>query len=144
MRIGELARRAGVGVETIRFYEHKGLLARPARPRGGGFRDYSNEALRRIAFIRSAQHLGFSLGEIVELLDLKAGDGTLCSDVRRRAEAKRQQVATKIANLERISRALDELIAACPGEGSARNCSILEAITSGDLHLHPMTEGDER
>ena len=146
MRIGEVARRAGVGVETVRFYERKGLVSRPASRAAGGFRSYPAEAARRISFVRRAQRLGFSLVEIAELLELKTGDGVRCLDVRRRAEAKRRDVQAKIDNLERIRDALDILIEGCPGEGSARVCSILEAIGSGDLHLTPTADGenDER
>lgn len=146
MRIGEVARRAGVGVETVRFYERKGLISRPSRPAAGGFRSYPAEAARRISFVRRAQQLGFSLVEIAELLELETGEGARCVDVRRRAEAKRQDVQAKIDNLEQIRDALDVLIDACPGEGPARACSILEAIGSGDLHLVRTADGenDER
>lgn len=141
MRIGELAKQSGVGVETVRFYEQKGLVAQPLRPVAGGYRDYPHDAVQRIRFIRSAQHLGFSLEEVAELLDLEAGPSAQCVDVRERAQIKRQQVRAKIENLERIKAALDTLIEACPGEGPAQNCSILESINSGDLRLRPMTQG---
>jgi MerR family mercuric resistance operon transcriptional regulator len=142
MRIGDVARQSGVGVETVRFYEQKGLIAQPPRPRAGGYRDYPSEAVRRIRFIRSAQQLGFSLAEVVDLLELEAGDATQCVDIRQRAEIKREEVLTKIDNLKRIRHALDGLIDACPGTGTARLCSILEAINSGSLHLIPMTNGE--
>lgn len=142
MRIGELAKQSGVGVETVRFYEQKGLVAQPARPVAGGYRDYPFDAVQRIRFIRSAQRLGFSLDEVAELLDLEAGPRAQCVDVRERARIKRQEVQAKIENLERIEAALDTLIDACPGEGPARNCSILEAINSGDLRLRAMTRGE--
>lgn len=142
MRIGEVARESGVGVETVRFYEQKGLIARPPRPIAGGYRDYPTEAVRRIRFIRSAQQLGFSLAEVVDLLELEAGDAAQCIDVRQRAELKRDEVQTKIDNLKRIGHALHDLIDACPGTGPAQSCSILEAINSGKLHLSPMTNGE--
>lgn len=142
MRISDVARESGIGVETVRFYEQKGLISRPLRPKGGGYRDYPAEAVHRIAFIRSAQSLGFSLSEIAELLALEAGDDARCADVRRRAERKREEVRHKIDNLNRIEKALDLLIEACPGEGPARTCSILEAINTGDLRLSAMTGGD--
>lgn len=142
MRIGEVARESGVGVETVRFYEQKGLVAQPPRPGTGGYREYPADAIRRIRFIRSAQQLGFSLTEVAELLELESGSAAQCVDVRRRAEIKRHEVQTKIDNLERISQALDTLIDACPGKGPARTCSILEAINSGALSLNPMTEGE--
>ena len=135
MRIGELAKQSGVGVETVRFYEKKGLVAQPPRPVVAGYRDYSHDAVQRIRFIRSAQRLGFSLDEVAELLDLEAGPSAQCADVRERAQIKRQQVQAKIKNLERIKAALDTLIAACPGKGPAQNCSILEAINSENCAL---------
>jgi len=137
MRIGEVAREAGVGVETVRFYEQRGLIGQPPKPRTGGYRDYPDAAVRRIRFIRRAQQLGFSLAEIVELLELESGDDAGCVDVRRRAEAKLDAVAAKIGDLERIKGALGALIEACPGEGPAGRCSILEAIGDGDLQLNP-------
>jgi MerR family transcriptional regulator, copper efflux regulator len=146
MRISDVARESGVGVETVRFYEQKGLIDQPLRPKTGGYRDYPPEAVRRVTFVRRAQDLGFSLYEIAELLALEAGDDTQCADVRKRAERKREEVRQKLDNLNRIEKALDLLIKACPGEGPAQSCSILEAINTGDLHLRPMTggENDER
>lgn len=140
MRIGELAKNARVGVETVRFYEHKGLVAQPRRPAGGGYRDYPADTVRRVRFIRSAQHLGFSLNEVAELLDLEAGDTAQCMDVRERAEMKRAEVEEKLEDLHRIKQALDVLIEACPGQGPARTCSILEAINRGELYLSAKTK----
>jgi MerR family copper efflux transcriptional regulator len=142
MRISEVAKGSGVGVETVRFYEQKGLVAQPPRPRTGGYRDYPADAVHRIRFIRSAQQLGFSLDEIAELLDLESGSAAQCVDVRQRAESKRREVQAKIDNLERIRRALDTLIEACPGAGPARACSILEAISSGALSLNSAADGE--
>lgn len=141
MRIGGVAKKAEVGVETIRFYEQQGLIEQPLKPLSGGYRDYPMETVQRIKFIRSAQHIGFSLVEITELLDLEAGSDAMCLDVRNRAETKRAEVQLKIENLKRIRQALDVLIDACPGKGPARKCSILEAINSGELHLSPMPNG---
>lgn len=142
MRISDLARESGVSVETVRFYVQKGLIARPLRPKGGGYREYPAEAVRRISFLRSAQSLGFSLNEIAELLALEAGDNARCADVRQRAEHKREEVLHKIDNLKRIEKALNLLIEACPGEGPARTCSILEAIHTGDLRLSAIARGE--
>jgi Hg(II)-responsive transcriptional regulator len=146
MRIGEVAQASGVGVETVRFYEQKGLIGRPPRPSDGGYRSYPSEAVHRISFIRRAQDLGFALSEIAELLALEAGEDARCVDVRRRAENKREEVQARIDNLERIRGALEELIEACPGEGPARACSIIEAINRGDLHLRalPKEQSNER
>ncbi len=129
MRIGTLAKSADVGVETIRFYERKGLIDRPLKPKDGGFRAYPEEAVERICFIRQAQELGFSLKEIMELLSLRADPSTDCAEVRQRAEAKLRNVDQKIDQLRTIQSALRDLIGACPGNGSAaKNCSILAAL----------------
>ena len=128
MTIGKIARKAGVGVETIRFYERKGLIEQPPKPPFAGFRLYSIETVRRVRFIRQAQELGFSLREIDELLALRTDPAVDCADVRDRARAKLDEVEHKITRLQRIGAALEELIAACPGEGALRECSIMEAI----------------
>ncbi len=127
LTIGALAGRAGVGVETVRFYERKGLLRRPPRP-GTGFRVYPDDAVARIRFIRQAQTLGFTLQEIAGLLALRVTPGTDCAAVRTRAVAKRAIVETRLAELERIREALDRLIAACPGRGAVTSCTILETL----------------
>ncbi len=127
--ISKAARLAGVGVETIRFYERKRLIEQPPRPKDSGFRDYPIETVHRIRFIRQAQDLGFSLKEIDELLSLRADPSTDCADVRARASAKLEDVNEKIARLNAIQSALRDLISACPGRGpAARCCSILEAL----------------
>lgn len=135
MRIGLVARKAGVGVETVRFYERKGLIARPARPEGG-FRSYPAEAVDRIRFVRHAQDIGFSLAEITDLLSLRADPATDCADIRARAAEKRADVQAKIDRLVHMRDALDELIASCPGGGDVKSCTIIEAMNgsarSGD------------
>ena len=128
MTIGRLAREAGVGVETVRFYERRRLIEQPLRPDGGGFRSYPPHTLERLRFIRQAQGLGFSLAEIEDLLSLRADPSKDCGDVRRRAAAKLVEVERKIARLENVRAALQELIAACPARGALRTCSILGAI----------------
>lgn len=127
--ISKAAEEAGVGVETIRFYERKGLIDQPLRPRGGGYRVYSKELVGRIRFIRQAQQLGFSLREIDELLSLRADPETDCADVQAQASAKLEEVERKMAQLRIIRSALNELIAACPKRGpAAGRCTILEAL----------------
>lgn len=136
MTIGHAARHAGVGVETIRFYERRGLIKQPPKPVGSGFRVYPEETLQRIRFIREAQEIGFSLREIDELLALRANPAADSSDVRKRAIEKRIEVEQRIARLERIHSALEELISACPGKGTLRRCSIMEALagaSTGDV-----------
>jgi len=132
LTIGALARRAGVGVETVRFYERRGLVRRPARPRAG-YRSYPEEAVGRIRFIRNAQALGFTLQEVKELLALRVTAGTSCAAVRSRAAAKRADVKRRLADLERIGMALDKLIAVCPGRGAVADCTILESLDSNHI-----------
>ena len=138
MRIGAAARRAGVGVETVRFYERQGLIDQPPKPSTGGFRSYSSDTVGRIRFIRQAQELGFSLKEINELLSLRADPSTDCADVRARAKTKLEDVNEKIARLAAIRSALQDLICACPGRGpAARCCSILEALETSEIERAP-------
>ncbi len=137
MLIGELARAAHVGVETVRFYERKGLIRQPPRPLHGGYRDYGEELVGRIRFIREAQQLGFSLAEIKELLALESDASADCGAVRRRAEAKRQEVEEKIRRLERIRASLSALIEACPGQGSLELCTIMETLSGNGDETQP-------
>ena len=138
LTIGLAARAAGVGVETIRFYERRGLLARPPKPSGTGIRRYAPETVQRVRFIRQAQHLGFVLREIQELLSLQANPAADCSDVRGRALAKIEEVNKRIAQLAEIRSALVRLLAACPGSGALGACSILEAMrVSESTESHP-------
>ncbi len=126
--IGKAARQAGVGVETIRFYERKGLIRQPLKPLDGGPRLYPEETVHRIRFIRQAQELGFSLREIAELLDLRAAPDADCADIRQRASVKLEEVEAKIAQLQQIGQALRRVIAACPSRGGLEGCSIIDAL----------------
>jgi MerR family copper efflux transcriptional regulator len=128
MTIGKAAREAGVGVETVRFYERRGLIDQPPRPANGGFRVYPEQTVERICFIRQAQELGFSLAEIAELLSLRADPSADCADVRGHAEAKLDEVDRKIAGLEHLRSALAQIIAACPGQGALQACTIMDAL----------------
>jgi len=128
LTIGRVARRAGVGVETVRYYERRGLIEQPPRPGGTGVRAYSDEVVRQIRFIRHAQDLGFTLNEIEELLTLRADPDADCAAVRERATVRLENVEHKIEQLVRIRSALERLIAACPGRGALTSCSILEEI----------------
>ena len=128
MRIGEVAKAAGVGVETIRFYERKGLIAQPLKPVDGGFRSYPARTASVVQFIKQAQDLGFSLQEVADLLSLKADPMTDCGDVLERARVKLNEVEDKLARLERMHQALEDLIAACPGKGTVCSCSIISAL----------------
>jgi Hg(II)-responsive transcriptional regulator len=127
MTIGQVAQRAGVGVETVRFYERRGLLARPLRP-SSGFRQYSPDTVDRIVFIRRAKELGFQLREIKELLLLRVRSGANCGTVKRRAEHKLEEIESKIADLRRMKRTLTQLVAACERRTSTAECPVLGTL----------------
>ena len=128
MTIGKVATESGVGVETVRFYERRGLIERPPKPQGTGFRSYPGEIVAQIRFIRRAQQIGFSLSEIGELLALKTNPHADCAEVRDRTAAKLGDVDRKIADLERMRAALAEMLEACPASGAIRACTILDAL----------------
>ncbi len=128
--IGELARRAGVRVDTVRYYERHGLVT-PLGRRASGYRRYGELQLARLRFIRRAKALGFSLDEIRELLLLSSRRDV--GEVKRRAEAKLADVKHRLAELERIRDGLERLIAACPGHGRAADCPILQALGYQEL-----------
>ena len=127
LAIGQVARRAGVGIETVRFYERQGLIEEPER-RASGYRQYGEETVGRLRFIRRAKELGFTLKEIKELLALRVDPSTTCADVKSRAEAKIEDVQERIQSLQRIKRALKKLASACSGRGPISKCPILDAL----------------
>ena len=126
LTIGKAAQEAGVGVETIRFYERQGLIEQPAK--GAGYRTYPPEVVARIRFIRQAQRIGFSLREAQELLALRANPEADCADVRAQAQHKIAEVDEKISELLRVRAALEAVVASCPGNGGLSGCTILEAL----------------
>lgn len=128
LTVGELAERAGIHPESVRFYETQRLMPEPVRTRAG-YRMYTEVSVRRIRFIKRAQELGFSLKEVKELLAFSEDRGLDCSDVRALAQAKVVEISSKIETLESMRRALGELTEACPGSGSVTRCSILECIS---------------
>lgn len=128
--IAKAARDAKVGVETIRFYERRGLIVQPPRPVGAGARSYPAETVARVRFIRDVQELGFSLKDIEEFLALQSDPSADCAGVRARALDRLDDVRSKIAQLRRIEAALDAVIAACPGRGALTACSIIGQITN--------------
>lgn len=127
LSIGKVARSAGVGVETIRFYEKQGLIADPPR-RASGYRQYSRDTVVRIRFIKRAKELGFSLNEIKDLLSLRLDPAATCDDVRKRAETKIAHIKDKIRALQSMQKALEALTSACAGTGSSTECPILAAL----------------
>ena len=132
LTIGQLAKRAEVNIETIRFYERRGLIPEPPR-RDSGYRQYSEGDVIRILFIRRAKELGFSLKEILELLSLKIDPDTTCGDIKRRAETKIADIDQKIRTLQGMKRALAKLVTLCRGRGPTSECPILETLDSGKL-----------
>jgi len=129
LTIGNVARLAGVGVETIRFYEREGLITKPPRTESG-YRQYPKEAVDRVLFTKRAKELGFTLKEIRELLSLRVDPKTDCCEVRRRAKAKVADIKEKIADLEKMEGALLKLTAACRGQGPITECPILDYFDS--------------
>src|SRR5688572_33342256 len=127
--IGTLAKRAGVGIDTVRYYKKAGLLAPRARL-ASGYRRYSDLEVARLRFIRRAQALGFTLKEVRELLALSAQRDV--GRVKRSAQAKLADVEKRIAELERVRKGLTTLIAACPGHGRAADCPILQTLGGED------------
>jgi len=128
MRIGELARRVGVGVETIRYYHRVGLLPTPKRPYGGT-RQYDADAQRRLIFIRRAQRLGFSLEEINALLQLPRHD---CAHVQQAVSGKLELVRDKIADLQRMESVLADALVLCQARQPHETCPIIEAFAESD------------
>lgn len=127
LKTSEVARQAGVNVETLRFYERKGLLPMPPR-RTSGYRDYPPEAVGRVRFIKRAQELGFTLKEVQELLSLGEASRAKAAQVRRLAEAKAADIERKIEDLQAIKRTLEGLLSACDGRGPAASCPIIESL----------------
>lgn len=128
--IGALAKRAGVGIDTVRYYERTGLLEPSARL-ASGYRRYSDAEVSRLRFIRKAQTLGFSLKEIRDLLALSSSRDV--ARVKRSAQTKLADVTQRIAELERIRDGLSVLVDACPGHGRAKDCPILQALEGAGI-----------
>ncbi len=127
MTIGQLAERAGVNIQTVRYYERRGLMPRPARTRAG-YRQYRPEAADRLRFIKGAPELGFSLEVIAELLALRVKHASACATVEARARAKIAIVERKIGELQRMRSTLERLAAACEAREPTSECPILEAL----------------
>ncbi len=126
--IGQVAKRAGVGIETIRFYEREGLIAEPERSPSSGYRQYPQNAVRRVLFIRHAKDLGFTLKEIQELLQLRVDPSSTCADVRKQTQSKIADIEQRIGSLEQMKGALNRLAKKCRGRGPTTECPILEEL----------------
>ena len=127
MKIGELSKRAEVGVDTVRYYEREGLLPKAVRL-ASGYRSYDVQDLRRLRFIRRAKALGFTLPEIRELLELSSHRDDDMAAMKTAAVGKIADVEARIAELERVRAGLVALVDSCPGHGALGQCPILNAL----------------
>ena len=128
MKIGELAKRAEVPIDTVRYYEREGLIPPPLR-RASGYRDYLDADVDRLRFMRRAKGLGFTLHEIRDLLSLTAMSGDDMAALNAQTQAKLRDVEERIHSLTRIREALKSLVTACPGHGALDRCPILAALS---------------
>lgn len=131
LRIGEVASKAGVNIQTLRYYERRGLLEAPERT-PSGYREYPEETVRLIRFIKRAQDLGFTLKEIEELIALRDAKGRKRSEVRALAEAKMGDIDKKLAQLQAMRGALSTLVESCACRDGRPACPILEALDDGE------------
>lgn len=127
LKIGEVAKLTGIGIETIRFYERTGLLDEPDR-RPSGYRQYDQSVIARLQFIRRSKELGFTLSEISELLGLWFDTETKCCDVRQKAQQKIEEIEEKVKTLNSMKRSLKKLIEQCQQRGSLDDCPLLEGL----------------
>ncbi|WP_298219565.1 Hg(II)-responsive transcriptional regulator [Halothiobacillus sp.] len=134
LTIGALAKSAGVNVETIRFYQRKGMLPEPDKPYGS-IRRYGEADVARVRFVKSAQRLGFSLDEIAELLLLE--DGTHCDEARRLAEHKLKVVREKMSDLAHMEAVLSELVLACHAWHNPVSCPLIAALQDDESVTEP-------
>ncbi len=137
LTIGRLANAAGVNLDTVRYYERKDLMPEPQRSEAG-YRLYSQQDLERLKFIRGAKSLGFSLDEIRRLLSLVDGEGDR-AEVRALAATRLEDMERSLAEIQRVRTVLAELITACSGHGSVRDCPIVEAVVAAQPVSLPNT-----
>jgi MerR family mercuric resistance operon transcriptional regulator len=136
--IGGVARAAGVSVETVRYYQRTGLIPVPKRAYGS-FRNYPPEIATRVRFIKRAQQLGFALAEVKNLLAL--GDGRNCSKAQGLAAAKLAAIEARIADLNRMRRTLEDLIAQCGAGGGRVRCPIIDSLVYGSARSTTLSGG---
>jgi MerR family transcriptional regulator, copper efflux regulator len=127
LTVGRLARAAGVGIETIRFYQKRGLLDQPVR-RPSGYRMYDHTAVARIKFVKHAQGLGFTLKEVADLIELERDSRAQCSDLQVRANEKIELIERKISELERMRTELLRLSSACASDQPLASCELLSCL----------------
>jgi MerR family copper efflux transcriptional regulator len=132
LTIGAVAKRVGVAIDTIRYYEREGLLPEPQR-RASGYRSYGEGAIAQLRFIRRAKHLGFTLEEIRELLALSADRQRGVKAVKKRAQQRLAAIEQRILELQRVRDGLAQLVASCPGHGAPEECPILRALNTDEV-----------
>ncbi len=132
LTIGEVAKQAEVNIDTLRYYERRGLVAKPPRT-VSGYRAYPEQTVQRVRFVKRAQELGFSLKEIKELLALRTKPGAKSATVRERASAKLIDIDEKIRSLRAMRKALAKLVDSCSGCGPVETCSILESLNTDGM-----------
>lgn len=137
LRSGQVAHAAGVNLETLRYYERRGLLVEPPRS-PSGYRDYPVSAVRVLRFVKRAQELGFTLADVEVLLSLANGGPRSCDQARALAQSQMAELDRKITDLQRMRAALGELVATCERPRADRSCPLLEAIDADD----PLTEAN--
>jgi DNA-binding transcriptional MerR regulator len=125
MKIGEVAKRSGVGIETIRYYEREELLQEPER-RPSGYRQYDESTVKRLDYISRAKELGFTLAEIRELLELSFAAHESCDQIRQRAEAKIADIENKIRSLQQMKRSLGKIVDHYRVKNSAHDCPLVQ------------------
>ncbi len=131
---GRLAKEAGVKIDTVRYYEKRGLIPKPPR-KDSGYRMFREDAVKRIVFIKHAQEIGFSLHEIEELLFLRVSSKTTCREVKKRTAAKIAEVNEKILNLQRIKRVLGKMVDICRANKNIGDCPILDMLDAEGKNL---------
>jgi MerR family copper efflux transcriptional regulator len=127
LTIGDVAKQAGVRIETLRYYEREGLIASPPRS-VSNYRLYPEDTVRRVQFIKRAQDMGFSLKEVKELLSLRIDPTTSCADVRSRALEKITTIKEKLRALKAMKQSLMQLVEECSGQGEITDCPILASL----------------
>ena len=125
LTIGQLAKKADINVETVRYYERRGLISRPQKP-DCGYRKYDDEILQQLRFIRRAKQIGFKLDEIKSLLLLADGH---CEDVRSLARLKLEQVRSRLNDLQRLEAVLEQLIRQCGERPDESRCPIIQSLS---------------
>jgi MerR family copper efflux transcriptional regulator len=132
LTIGAVAKRVGVAIDTIRYYEREGLLPEPQR-RASGYRSYGEGTVVQLRFIRRAKHLGFTLEEIRELLALSADRQRGVKAVKKRAQQRLAAIEQRILELQRVRDGLAQLVDSCPGHGAPEECPILRALNIDEV-----------